>query len=491
MARQKSKTPYKIDKRILPNGKESAEYYSQVRNEYGKKIWLKLGQNRKDAEKKLKAELALISAKKEVLKAEGLLAEQKRNNRQPLLDYLKENHYFEPELNVQYIFFKRTGRESYGLNHSKQVASYFHRLFDEDKANDPIGKIPYREISHDDCVELWKRLEKSTFFKTNGVRNRLLDMLSSTYKFIQKDERDLEENPFRTITQFDEKKEQKEREGMTVEQIKLLFADEDTINTKVVRYLINSDEISTAEKISKIENSGKTEVEKKRLIKDLLTWKEKKKKIYEAYKFTDTEYYKYFRFILGTGLRGAECRALQYSSFVQFPYVLVDKSFKEANSKIESIGEPKWGKKRIVYLCDSLQKMMNYVKPTKFDIYSNRHEFMASPGSFVFSQDGGKSPLCTNEIRRRWTMFVCAMGFEEHLFTPHSLRHSIAGLMMDNGIPEWFVVKWCGWETSTTNKMVLNYAKKKWNYEYPEYRDLIAPVIEENYFSEKDRRVGN
>ena len=84
-------------------------------------------------------------------------------------------------------------------------------------------------------------------------------------------------------------------------------------------------------------------------------------------------------------------------------------------------------------------------------------------------------------------MFVCAMGFEKHLFTPHSLRHSIAGLMMDNGIPEWFVVKWCGWETSTTNKMVLNYAKKKWNYEYPEFRELIAPVIEENFFSQQKK----
>ena len=487
MARQKTKTPYKIAKRVLPNGKESNEYYSQVRNEFGKKKWLRLGPNYKEAEKKLKIEVAEIASKKEALKEEELFDERKKNNRQTFLDYLKENHYFEPELNIQYVFFKRTGRESYGLHHSKLVASVFHRLFDEDKANDPLGRIPYREITHNDCVELWKRLENSDIFITNGVRFRVLDILSSTYKFIQKDERDLVVNPFRTIAPFNDKAERKDREGMTVDQIKLLFADENTINEKVVQYLIRTDEEKTAEKISKIENSGKTEVDKKRLIKDLQTWKEKKRKTFESYRFTDTDYYKYFRFIMGTGLRGAECRALQYSSFVQFPYVLVDRSFKEQNSRTESIDNPKWGKKRIVFMCDSLQKMMDYAKPLKYDIYSNKHEFSAAPDAFVFSNTGGKSPLCATEIRKRWTMFVCAMGFEKHLFTPHSLRHSIAGLMMDNGIPEWFVVKWCGWETSTTNKMVLNYAKKKWNYEYPEFRELIAPVIEENFFSQQKK----
>ena len=85
---------------------------------------------------------------------------------------------------------------------------------------------------------LWKRLEVPEFFKTNGERNRLLDMHSSTYKFIQKDDTDPEENPFRTISPFDDRKEQKEREGMTINQIRMLFADEDTINTKIIRYLI-------------------------------------------------------------------------------------------------------------------------------------------------------------------------------------------------------------------------------------------------------------
>ena len=226
---------YKVKKRVLPNGNLSKEYYAQILNEKGKKVWLKLGPNYKEAEKRLKAELEVISAKKRSSK-------NVQNGKQTLLEYLVENHYFEPELNVQYIFFKRTGRESYGLNHSKQVASYFHRLFDEDKANDEIGRIPYREISHKDALGLWQRLEVSEIFKTNGVRNRLLDMLSSTYRFIQKDDRDLEENPFRTISPFDDRKEQKEREGMTIDQIRLLFADEDTINTKIIRYLIESDE---------------------------------------------------------------------------------------------------------------------------------------------------------------------------------------------------------------------------------------------------------
>ena len=34
---------------------------------------------------------------------------------------------------------------------------------------------------------------------------------------------------------------------------------------------------------------------------------------------------------------------------------------------------------------------------------------------------------------------------------------------MENGIPEWLVVKWCGWEISSISDMVQNYAKKNWN----------------------------
>ena len=107
---------YKVKKRVLPNGNLSKEYYAQILNEKGKKVWLKLGPNYKEAEKRLKSKLEEISSKKRLKK-------NVQNGKQTLLEYLVENHYFEPELNVQYIFFKRTGRESYGLNHSKQIES--------------------------------------------------------------------------------------------------------------------------------------------------------------------------------------------------------------------------------------------------------------------------------------------------------------------------------------------------------------------------------
>lgn len=479
MPTKRKNLPYKIKHRILPNGNESKEYYAQVRNEYGKKIWLKLGTNYKQAEHDLLYIVETISHLRKGISYEQSLP----NYNETFLEYLIRQHYFDPEQNVQYVFYKKTGQESYGLYHSKQVANYFHRLFDEDKANDEIGKIPYREISHDDVLQLWQRLENSTIFKTNMVRNRLLDMLSSTYRFIMKDDRDIAENPFRTVSPFDEKKETKQREGMTVKQIKLLFADEDTINSKITEYLIKQNDEEAQQKAERIKSSNKSEIEKKRLLSNLNTWREKKNTSYKEYRFTDTQYYRYFLFMMGTGIRGAECRALQYSAFSQFPYVRIEKGFKEQNSKITSIDDPKWGKKRIVYLCDSLQKMMEYAKPQGFDLYKNKTIYSQPSDHFVFSQDGGNSPLCANELRRRWTMFLCAMGFEKHLFTPHSLRHSIAALMMENGIPEWLVVQWCGWETSTVSKMVLNYAKKDWNYEYPEFEKLIAPLIEDKYFS--------
>ena len=479
MARNKSQLPYKLDKRTFPSGKVSENYYSQVRNEYGKKIWLKFGTNRKEAEKKLKEEVALIAKRKSELIAKS----QAKPENRTLLNYPTEQHYFEPELNVQYVFYKRTGQESYGLAHSKQVASYFHRLFDEDKANDEIGKIPYKEITHEDVLQLWLRLEKSSIFKTNMVRNRLLNMLSSSFRFIMKDDKNITENPFRSVSLFDERKEKTDRQGMNVAQIRLLFTDEDTINAKIVEFRIRQNEKETQEKATSIRSSDKSEIEKKRLLSNLYTWREKKNAYYREYRFTDTQYYRYFRFMLGTGARGAEIRALQYSAFSQFPYVKIEKGFKEQNSKLSSIDDPKWGKKRIVYLCDSLQKMMDYAKPEGFDLYKNKTIFSQEPESFVFSDDGGKTPLCASSLIAHWTMFACAMGFEKHLFTPHSLRHSMAALLMENGIPEWLVVKWCGWEISSISDMVQNYAKKNWNYEYPEFKELIAPLIEDKFFS--------
>lgn len=477
MARGRIPTPHK---RVFPNGKTSDEYYGHIRNEYGQKVWKKYGKNYKEAVKDLKKDVEAYAKKKEELARK----EQQKANRQTLLEYLKEAHYFEPEKNVQYIFSRDTThplRENFGLSHSKQVASYFHRLFDEDKANDAIGRIPYHDITHEDVLALWGRLNQSSIFATNGVRNRVLDMLSSAFGFIMKDDKSITENPFKSIYRFRE--EQNDRQGMSVEQIRHLFVDEETINSKIIEYRIGQNEKETEKKADSIKASDKSEVEKKRLLKNLYTWKEKKNALYKEYRFTDTPYYHYFRFILGTGVRGAECRALQYSAFSRFPYVRIEKGFKEQNSKRESIDDPKWGKKRIVYLCATLQKMMEYAKPQGFDLYKNQTTYPQPADYFVFSQDGGKTPLCASSIITHWTMFVSAMGFEKHLFTPHSLRHSMAALLMENGMPEWLVVKWCGWEISVINDMVKNYANKKWDYEFPEYEDLIAPLIEEEYFS--------
>lgn len=474
MARGKTPLPHK---RVFSNGKTSDDYYGHIRNEYGQKVWLNLGKNRKKAEADLKKEVARI----ERLKVELSSKEQTRKSNQTFLEYINAKHYFEPERNVQYVFFKRTGQESYGLYHSKQVANYYHRLFDEDKANDEIGKIPYRKITHEDALAFWKRLEKSTTFKTNIVRNRLLSILASTYTFIMKDDRSIPENPFKGIGSFNEDDEKKERVGMSTDQIQHLFADETTINNKVIDYLIKQNEEEATEKAEQIKASDKSESQKKRLLSNLKTWKEKKNASYKEYRFTDTQYYRFFLCMLGTGARGGELRALQYSAFTQFPYLRIEKAFKEQNSKRASIGAPKWGRKRVIYLSDTLQKMLDYAKPLSFDLYKNKHIFSHPADHFVFSQDGGKTPLCANELRRKWTMFVCAMGFEEHLFTPHSLRHSITALFMENGIPEWLVIKWFGW--SANNEMVGNYASKNWNNEYPEYEELMAPIIEDNFFS--------
>ena len=346
MPTKRKNLPYKIKRRVFSNGTESKDYYAQVRDEYGKKKWLKLGTNYKQAEHELLSYVETISQLRKGIAYEKSLP----NYGETFLEYIDRQHYFEPEQNAQYVFYKKTGQESYGLHHSKQVANYFHRLFDEDKANDEIGKIPYREITHDDVLRLWQRLENSTIFKTNSVRNRLLDMLSSTYRFIMKDDRDIAENPFRTVSPFDEKNETKQREGMTVEQIKLLFTDEDTINSKITDYLIKQNENEAQRKAEQIQSSDKSDIEKKRLLSNLNTWKRKKNASYKEYRFTDTQYYRYFLFMLGTGIRGAECRALQYSAFSQFPYVRIEKGFKEQNSERTSIAEPKWGKKRIIYL---------------------------------------------------------------------------------------------------------------------------------------------
>lgn len=495
MPRKKEQT-YELKQRKLPNGNLSTNYYARIPDENGKRQYVSFGPNIKNARVLLKQKLAEIEKEKTA----ASLKQPEEAKVQTFLEYVREKHFLgadkkgtrlddNPEYlqNPLYLQAINNNRKRYGKRYARKVSGFLRRLLVD--CNDEIGLCPYNKITKAQVVALKNRLETGTLssnFKTAAVKNTVLDILSSIYGYIMDLDPSVEYNPFQMVKRFDE--EDKIREPLNLAQIQMLFPTEDEINYKFKRLRIEEEKQSRAIAIKKIQDKSISESAKESFITMIMKESDQRiEKIEKEKAFTSTPYYLFFLFCLATGCRKGEIRALQYSSFCDFPWVRIERAFNTERNSREDIGLPKMKKKRIIYLCPTLQKKLSYCKPVLTSIQNNTLLYQKAPDSFVFSEDPeGKTPLGITQLWNHWNTFIKAMGYTTNRITFHYLRHTFEFLLdKEPGIKEAWIAKYCGWENPNESKVQRNYKRTKNPFEQDNNLRTLAEAVERIYFKSR------
>lgn len=496
MPRKKIQT-YELKRRKLPNGNLSENYYARLPEENGKKRkYVPFGSDYKTAQKKLKDELAKRARQK-------ALTEETKPTKEHVpsfLEYVREKHFLgddkkgtrlddNPEYlqNPLYLQAKNNNRKRYGKRYARKVNGFLRRLLID--CNDEIGACPFNKITKPQVVALKNRLETgplSSNFKSAAVRNTVLDILSSIYSYIMENDPLVEYNPFQMVKRFDE--EDKIREPLNLAQIQMLFPTEEEINYKFKSLRIEEENQTRAIAIKKIQDKSILESAKEGFITMIMKESDQRiEKIRNEKAFTSTPYYLFFLFCLATGCRKGEVRALQYSSFCDFPWVRIERAFNTERNSREDIGLPKMKKQRIIYLCPTLQEKLSYCKPVLTSIQNNTRLYQKAPDSFVFSEDPeGKTPLGITQLWNHWNTFIKAMGYTTNRITFHYLRHTFEFLLdKEPGIKEAWIAKYCGWENPNESKVQRNYKRTKNPFEQDDNLRTLADAVERIYFKSR------
>ncbi|MCQ2411626.1 MAG: site-specific integrase [Sphaerochaetaceae bacterium] len=495
MPRKKQET-YEIFRRTLPNGNESKQFYARIQDENGKRRYVALGENKKLAKTKLSEVLIEVQKKKDALST----AKEETQTRTTFLEYVENSHFLgnkergkrleeKPDylLNPLFLRAKNSSRERYGITRARCVNNLLRRLLIE--CNDELGSLQYNKITKKDVIALYFRLETGSLsdnFKTPSIKNALLDCLSSIYGYLMETEPEVEYNPFRTIKRFSEN--EKIREPLNRSQIQFLFASEQEINYKYRNQKITEEKETRQKAIEKIQVKDISENEKKSFITMIEKQSDSRiEKIKREPNFTDTPFYLFFLFCLATGCRKGEARALKYSSFKDFPWLRIERSFNTERNNIEDIGLPKMKKQRIIYLCETLQRKLSFCKPVLTSIQNNTLVYTKPENAFVFSEDKeGRFPLGITQLWNHWNTFSEAMGFTDNRITFHTLRHSFeATLDSEPNIKEAWIAKYCGWDNPNESPVQRNYRRTKNIFEKDANLILVADAVERIYFQSR------
>lgn len=125
--------------------------------------------------------------------------------------------------------------------------------------------------------------------------------------------------------------------------------------------------------------------------------------------------------IMYTGLRKGEACALQDTDFDMARGVISVTKSVYYISNTPAIKSPKTERGvREVPILAPLEKVLKEVLPKK------------PTGKYLFSNDGGKTPMLGTQYAARWAKFVAETGIS---CTAHELRHSYATMLNENKVP--------------------------------------------------------
>lgn len=352
----------------------------------------------------------------EELKRDGWISFNKNN------ECLYEN-------NPKYKMALNNEKMSYGVTHAKQVGRLLRRVFET--YADPIGNLPYNQITKADVIALRERL--ANYEMPNSMKNEFMKAIRSVYTFWGSDET-ISFNPF----------------------IKSLAFNDFPRNTKDERDVFSVDELRT--------------IFSKKILK--LMYPDDK----EWLKFLESDYFASYKFGALTGMRSAEIRALCSAQIQNDRILIVNRAFKEKNTKTSSIGKPKQNKSRVIVLCDSAYNIIrdNLYVEDEYD--------------YIFKNDTGNNALEVSKWNKKWVYFIGKIQaklpqvFSNRYFTPHCLRKTLNTLLINKyHCNNELVVDYLGWGESG-NQTALSKVQRE-HYLITKAQDLlpIAQTIERMY----------
>lgn len=331
--------------------------------------------------------------------------------------------------NPKYAMARNSKGVSYGAKHAIQVGNILRRVFEVH--NDPMGNFPYNEITKSDAFDFRTRL--ANYEIPNSMKNEALKALRAVYSFWEGDET-IYYNPFKKTNTFQD------------------FPR----NTKDKRDTFSDTEIQT--------------IFNKDLMKTLYP-KDKK-----WLSFLESDYYKSYLFCALTGMRSAEVRCLIPSQITNDRILTIDRAFKANNTKKSSISKPKWGKKRVIVLCDSAYKVI-------YENLTNNHD-----NSYIFKNQSKTNAMEASRWNKTFRYFMEKIKnihpdiFGGRYFTPHCFRKTLNTLLIYkyHCNPE-LVIDYFGWGEDGTKSALSKVQKDHYLIQKAETLLVVAQTIEKMY----------
>ncbi len=331
------------------------------------------------------------------------------------LEYLQrpEESWLIPEENPKYNRDREAKGACYGYKHAREVASLLKRVFIG--FNDKMGKLPYNKLTKQDAYQFRQRL--ATYELPPRMKNEAISAVSAAYTFLLFTDNTIEYNPFITLAKFITT--EREKAGFTIKQIHLFFNDEE-VRRRQEEY----------------------EEETKKTLPN----------------FTQTDTYKMFKFALATGMRIGEIRALRYSQFDFQRTLVIDKAFKMPTCDVKQIKLPKFNKIRTIVLSDTALDLVDWhIFKEDYDERQNMVISPKDPNEFVFKDKSGK-PHFYSYVYKKWVYFKKFMKIDNR-YTIHSIRHSFAGILQHEGVPEFLIANYCGWRNPNESRVQNEYSR--------------------------------
>ncbi len=334
--------------------------------------------------------------------------------------------------NPKYILAQTSSEMTYGVQQAKQVGSVLYRVLEVNQ--DALGDITYNKITKSHALSFRERLAGYKF--PNSTKNEVMKALRAIYTFWDYDET-ITFNPFKKTSSFkDFPRETKDiRDTFSEAELKTIFNDE---------YMAN------------------------------LYPKDK-----EWLEFLESDYYKSYMFCALTGLRSSEVRCLIPSQITNDRILTVDRAFKEKNTKSASVGLPKFGKTRILVLCDSA-----------YEIIADRIRWIddSKKNDYIFKNIKKNNAMEASRWNKNFQYFMEKIQekyptiFGNRYFTPHCLRKTLNTLLVNKYFcsPE-LVIDYLGWGESITKSSFNKIQKQHYTFTKAEHLFVIAQTIEKMF----------